>query len=118
MLVDDDETLRRLGARMLERLGYSVDTFACGEHAVTACSERANRAYEVAIVDMKMPGMGGIRTAQALIGASPTTRVVLSSGYSRQDTLDQWSGPPIEFLRKPYSLTALDQLLVRLTSNQ
>jgi CheY-like chemotaxis protein len=57
LIVDDDEALRQLLARRFQRLGMSVAEAADGEEAL---AKAGNAAFDVALLDLHMPGMTGI----------------------------------------------------------
>ena len=61
LLAEDNETNRQLFKRILEQGGHSVVTVADGEEAIEALEKDE---FDLCIVDMHMPNMGGIQTAQ------------------------------------------------------
>ena len=63
LVVDDDESLRRLCSRILASRGYEVHTAADGEEAVRKIQAQA---YRVVLLDLKMPGMDGIECLKRL----------------------------------------------------
>ncbi|MCR5878549.1 sensor histidine kinase [Phenylobacterium sp. J367] len=64
LYVDDDEGLRALVRRALERRGYVVDTAASGEEGQAKLLERA---YDIVALDHYMPGRGGFETLKAIL---------------------------------------------------
>lgn len=81
LLVDDEKTLRELGARTLARAGYTVETAASGEEALLAV-EKADKDFDLIIMDLGMPGMGGLKALEAILELRPAAKVVIASGYS------------------------------------
>lgn len=102
LLVDDDETLRRTGRRILERLGYRV--LLAGDGAEALALFRAH-AGEVALVisDLRMPGMGGLELATRLRGERAAVKVLIASGSMDPGTGDaELEGFPV--IGKPWGL--------------
>jgi len=78
LLVDDDETLRERLARAFRDRGMEVLTAASYEEAVGLATAQSP---ELAVVDLRMPGRGGMELVQTLRGIDPTTRIVVLTGY-------------------------------------
>ena len=111
LLVDDEKTLLTLGEAMLSRLGFAVLTAADGEEAVAAYREHKDEIVLV-LLDVTMPHMSGEETFHALQALDPGVRVVMTSGYSEQDTAARFAGKGMAgFVPKPYTL---EELAVRL----
>jgi two-component system cell cycle sensor histidine kinase/response regulator CckA len=81
MLVDDEEFIRALGARMFEESGYTVLLAADGESALELYRREQER-IDLVILDLIMPGMGGRKCLEELLRLDPDARVIISSGYS------------------------------------
>ncbi len=111
MVVDDEQTVRVVLERMLQRLGHDVAAFASGAEAVeyyrSAWSE-----VDAVILDIVMPGLGGGEVFDALAEINPDVQVVLASGF----TVDGEAAEILrrgarEFIQKPFRLTALSDAL-------
>jgi two-component system, cell cycle sensor histidine kinase and response regulator CckA len=111
LVVDDEEMLRRVNRRILERAGYRVMTASDGVDAVEVF--RAHRADIGAIVlDMAMPGMGGAECYAALRAVDPSARVILASGFAlEKEARDCLEAGALAFLEKPYSGDRLLELV-------
>ncbi len=108
LLADDNPTNREVLGRILERGGHTPTLVADGERALDALE---GAAYDIAIIDRNMPGMGGIETVQAirLIGDAGRGRmpVILLSADVTPDTkresleagADLFLGKPVEAAR-------------------
>ncbi len=81
LLVDDEESLRTLGALTLRKAGYRVTTAASGEEAL-ALHAGQGAELDLVVLDLGMPGMGGHRCLKELLARDPKLRVVIASGYS------------------------------------
>jgi PAS domain S-box-containing protein len=98
LLVDDEDAVRGLARRVLERGGYQVLEAANGEDALSALADHRGSVRAV-VLDLTMPGLGGEATLQRIRRDNPDLPVIVSSGYvpEEEGTL---AGVP--FLAKPY----------------
>jgi DNA-binding NtrC family response regulator len=103
LVVDDEESVRFVAKRMLERAGFEVVTAAGGEEALRMFRERGAE-IRAALVDMTMPGLDGQKTLVALRELDPGVPVVISSGYDAQNTNERLGDrkAPSAFIQKPY----------------
>jgi CheY-like chemotaxis protein len=107
LIVDDEDGVRRVAERMLARLGYATISAASGEEAI-AIYTAGTQAIDLVIADISMPGMSGIECFHALRAFDPDVRVVLSSGFEKQQSdLPGLTG----FIGKPYQLQELRTLI-------
>jgi PAS domain S-box-containing protein len=103
LVVDDDETVRRVARAVLEREGYIVLLARDGSEAVELFGREATRVRLV-LLDLTMPGMDGKETFQALRALRPDVPVLLSSGYEEHETTSRFAGAGLAgFVHKPYS---------------
>jgi nitrogen-specific signal transduction histidine kinase/CheY-like chemotaxis protein len=100
LVVDDEESIRVLARRVLERLGFSVWTAADGEEALRIFGRRADEVRAV-LLDATMPVLSGDETLRGLRAIRADVPILLSSGYtgSRQGARDDGA---TAFLQKPY----------------
>jgi CheY-like chemotaxis protein len=109
LLVDDEESIRGLGQRLLGRLGFHVLTAVDGRDALEVYVQHKDEIVLV-LLDLTMPRMGGEETLRELRRLDPEVRVVLSSGYAESEVTSRFSGDDIAgFVQKPYSLDDLKQ---------
>ncbi len=103
LLADDDDGVRTVGQLMLERLGYEVHLAKNGSEAVEAFSAAA-ADYALVITDVTMPGQPGPVVAREIRRIRPDVPVVLTSGYTVEDTM-QGLGPTdrVGFIHKPFT---------------
>ncbi|MHB9061518.1 MAG: hybrid sensor histidine kinase/response regulator [Desulfobacteria bacterium] len=114
LLVDDEESLLALGARMLEHLGFSVLTAADGLQAVDIYRERG-KEIDLVLMDLTMPHMDGAEALGELRRLNPEVRVVLASGYGHDDVASRFEGKRLDgVLQKPYTLANLREALAGL----
>jgi CheY-like chemotaxis protein len=107
LLVDDEEAIRMLGKRMLERCGFRVLTATNGREAVATYAEQQQEIVCV-LLDLTMPHMDGEETFRELRRLDHDVRVILSSGYNEQEVTQRFVGKGLAgFIQKPYQYAAL-----------
>jgi two-component system cell cycle sensor histidine kinase/response regulator CckA len=107
LLADDEETIRNLGRRMLQALGFEVITAADGREAVEkfiTCMD----TIDLVILDLTMPHTDGETCFRELRQLKPGVKVILSSGYNEQDIVNRFAGKGLAgFVQKPYTTKEL-----------
>ncbi len=78
LLVDDDEVLRERLAQAIRARGYEVRTAGSAEEALR---EAAKDSPEMAVLDLRMPGINGLDLLRELRKHDPSTRVLMLTGY-------------------------------------
>ncbi len=107
LLVDDEEVVRLVTGTFLEKLGYNVLMAEDGAEALELFQQHQNEVVCV-LLDLTMPNMDGTETFTELRKVKADVRVVLSSGYSEQELVDQFAGSGLAgFIQKPYEITLL-----------
>jgi two-component system, cell cycle sensor histidine kinase and response regulator CckA len=114
LLVDDEDSIRSVGKRILEQLGYEILLAENGSRALEIYQAHGDRVSLV-ILDMIMPGMGGRETYLQLQEINPRVKVLLSSGYSLNDEAQEIMTQGAQgFIQKPYRLDALSRKIAEL----
>jgi PAS domain S-box-containing protein len=111
LVVDDEESVREVVRRTLERFGYRVQLAAHGAEAVALF---AQRRAEVAVVltDMSMPVMDGPATILALQAIDPAVRIVGTSGLAANGHVAKAASAGVRhFVPKPYTAETLLRVL-------
>jgi len=108
LVIDDEDLVRDVVARMVEDLGYAVVTAADGQTGLALADERV---FDAALVDMTMPRMNGAEVVAALRVRHPALKVILCTGYDRDR-----KGPVAAdaYLPKPFRIEALESTLAKL----
>ncbi len=112
LVVEDNAVNQRVAAGMLARLGYACDVAGSGEEALSRL-ERAS--FDVVLMDVQMPGMGGLATTEAIrarLGARPLVIAMTASALQRDRAACVAAGMD-DFLAKPLDLDELAQCLAR-----
>jgi DNA-binding NtrC family response regulator len=116
LLVDDDDAVRELFARML-RSAYEVLEACSSKQARQAFDDYAGR-IDLLICDVVMPGGNGPQLAEALMAVDPTLRLLYVSGYPPDtEVLPGYPAPHIDFLQKPFSGRQLVARVASLLAN-
>ena len=107
LLVEDDESLRRLGERILRNSGYTVITAANGEEGLAAAGHYG-KPLDLLLTDVVMPGMSGRELGRELARRKQVRRILYMSGYTddeiaKHNVLEAG----IAFIYKPFTAEAL-----------
>lgn len=109
LLVDDEESVLKLGGKILDRLGYNILEARNGHEAVDVYRVHKNK-IDLVILDMIMPDMGGGAVYDRIKMIKPDVKVILSSGYSAEGQaaaiLERGCNG---FIQKPFSIKYLSQ---------
>jgi CheY-like chemotaxis protein len=111
LLVDDEEAVRLVAQRMLEKHGFAVLTASDGRQALEALRQ-AGGDIGVILADLNMPGMSGENLVQRMLALAPTARIVVSSSLEQNEIEASLASCPIAgFIQKPYRMATLIELL-------
>ena len=107
LVVDDEETVRAVSARMLEHCGFTVELAPDGREAVERFRQAPAR-YDLVLLDLTMPHLDGEETFRQLRHLRPGVRVLLMSGFNQQEAVSRFTGKGLAgFLQKPFEADAL-----------
>ena len=111
LFADDEEQVRDVGCRILERLGFSVVCARDGSEAVEAFAESPD-LFERVILDLSMPGMDGVETWAEMRKIKLDVSVVICSGHGRREILSRVApNVPAAVIEKPYEVAAMRDCL-------
>lgn len=117
LLMDDDEMVRTLMARRLERLGYAVDVAAEGGAAVASYRRglESGSPYAAVILDLRVrDGLDGAATIRELRALDPGVRAVVTTGQTDDPVLsDFWDYGFAAVLTKPCKLQDIEDVLAK-----
>ena len=107
LLVEDEDGLRRVAQRALERMGYRVITAADGMEALEAYRQQA-ASVDLIITDVVMPKLGGLALYRTLRQEGHSVRFLFTSGYAAHEIVqgDLPEGD-LSLLQKPWTLADL-----------
>src|SRR5919112_1121945 len=100
LVVDDEEIMRDVLETLLSAEGYRVDLAKTGEEGLEAYGRRP---YDLVLLDVSMPGMGGLRALDEILKADPEAVVVMITAYATFDTaVAAWERGAFNCVRKPF----------------
>jgi len=107
LLVEDDEKVRRVAQRILEKQGYDIIEARNGEEAIEICKE-IKKPVHLVLTDVVMPEMGGRELIERIKEVCKDFKVLYMSGYTddvilRHGILEEG----IAFIQKPFTLESL-----------
>jgi two-component system, OmpR family, KDP operon response regulator KdpE len=108
LVVDDDPQIRRVMKATLVGHGYEVVEARTGEDALARISEEAPN---LVLLDMNLPGMGGLETCQAIRAGSDIPVVILSVRNSEKDKVAALDAGADDYVTKPFGI---EELLARI----
>ncbi len=110
LVVDDEPQIRRSLQVNLESKGYAVETAETGEEAIAAFH---NRRPDVIILDMILPGMGGVEVVRRIRESSAVPIIVLSAVGEEPRKVEALETGADDYITKPFGM---EELLARLRS--
>src|SRR5437763_16574330 len=100
LVVDDEEIMRDVLETLLSAGGYRVDLAKTGEEGLEAYGRRA---YDVVLLDVSMPGMGGLRALEEFLKLDAEAVVIMITAYATFDTaVSAWERGAAGCIRKPF----------------
>jgi CheY-like chemotaxis protein len=107
LIVEDEEEVRKLTAKILEMQGYRILETSNGDDALLAC-ERRKGPIHLMLADIVMPGMSGSELAKLLEPLYPEIKILYMSGYTdnaivRHGVLEKG----VNYIQKPFTMEAL-----------
>jgi two-component system cell cycle sensor histidine kinase/response regulator CckA len=107
LLVEDEDAVRSVAARVLLNQGYTVIQARNGEEALDLLHDLGD-SIDLVLTDVVMPDMGGLALAEKLKATKPELRLLYMSGYSEADKLQPgMNNFQFPFLQKPFSAESL-----------
>ncbi len=107
LLTEDDESVRDLASRVLQRQGHSVLEARDGQEALQLFANHSGPIHML-VTDVVMPGTSGKVLAEELTQARPDLKVLFMSGYTDEAIVHHGVlEPGVAFLQKPFSPTDL-----------
>lgn len=100
LVVDDEEIMRDVLESLLSSEGYRVDLARDGEEGLEKFRERP---YDLVLLDVAMPGMGGIQALEEILKIDPEAVVVMITAYATFETaMTAWQMGAFNCIRKPF----------------
>ncbi|MBN2079023.1 MAG: response regulator [Spirochaetes bacterium] len=122
LLMDDEEMILKAAGRLINKIGYLVDTALNGETAIALYRESMARSepYDAVILDLTVPGgMGGLDVLKSLREIDAGVRAIVSSGYSNDPVMSDYKSYGfVDYVIKPYTVQTLSEILSRVTGKK
>jgi DNA-binding NtrC family response regulator len=109
LFADDEKSLQEFMQSELPRLGHEVTVCPDGRTAVKTLEKNT---FDVAILDLRMPGMGGIEVLTQLKQLAPDTEAIVMTGHASQETaIDALRLGAFDYITKPCRLSEIEAVL-------
>ena len=113
--MDDEESLRSLTQKMLERLGYKVETVKDGAEAIGTYKKHMDlgKPFDGVILDLTIKGgMGGDQAIKELIKIDPDVKAIVCSGYFNDPVMANYKEHGFRgAMAKPFQTADLERVL-------
>jgi CheY-like chemotaxis protein len=107
--VEDEEAVRKMAARLLQRRGYRMLVAENGKEALRLAEAHPGE-IDLLLTDMTMPRLNGLDLARRMAELLPGLPIVFMSGYTESPVpAGRIGDSPTAFVHKPFSLDALVQ---------
>jgi len=115
-VVDDEQVIRDLFARILTVKGHEVISVDNGNDALQKVMEQS---FDIVFTDIVMPGTDGIATFKALRKLKPNLPIVIMTGYAVENKIEEaMSLGAVDYLYKPFDISEIILILKRLERNK
>jgi DNA-binding NtrC family response regulator len=111
LICDDEEIMRDVLETVLSSAGYKADLAKTGEEAIEAYE---NKPYDVVLMDVSMPGMGGLTALEKLIQMDEDAVVLMVTAFATFETaISAWEKGAKGCIRKPFKNEQILALVAR-----
>ncbi len=109
LVVDDEESIRELVAEVFSRRGWDIEVAESAEEGVELV---AKKKFDVVVSDIMMPGINGLKFLEYIKELSPSTAVILITGYPSIDiAVDAVKSGAFDFIVKPFTVDKLELIV-------
>lgn len=120
LVIDDDHAIRNMMAVFFKQVRYEC---VLANNAVDGIARAENERFDVALIDMNMPGVDGLEAVKAISHIKPPIPIIAMSGgsattsYADYDVLAKGVGAQL-FLAKPFGLAQLMEAIANVLANR
>ena len=104
LVVDDDPQIRRVMRSTLSTHGYEIDDARSGEDGL---QELRNSSYDLVLLDMNMPGMGGMEACRLIRSSSEVAIIMLTVNNTERQKVEALDAGADDYITKPFSTPEL-----------
>jgi DNA-binding NtrC family response regulator len=116
LYADDEKSLQEFMQDELPRLGHEVTVCPDGRTAVKTLEKNT---FDVAILDLRMPGMGGIEVLEQLKQVAPDTEAIVMTGHASQETaIEALRLGAFDYITKPCRLSEIEAVLLKVAERR
>lgn len=102
LIIDDDDQLRKSFVKLLTEEGYSVESAPSGEDGLKRIGEKMP---DLVVLDMRLPGMNGFETFQAIHQVEPKLPVIIMTAYGTTETaIEATKMGAFDYVLKPFDI--------------
>jgi len=112
LLVDDEQKFATMLAKRLALRGIDIDYVYTGDDAI---AKAGTQSYDVAVLDVKMPGIGGIELKRKLKELDPCLKIIFLTGHGSKTDFETGSAEAACYLAKPIQIDELIKILREVT---
>ena len=112
LLVDDEQKFATMLAKRLALRGIEIDYVYAGDDAIAKAQAQH---YDVAILDVKMPGIGGIELQRKLNKLDSSLKIIFLTGHGSSSDFETGSAKAAFYLAKPIQIEELIKILHEVT---
>src|SRR5580704_15917771 len=115
MIVDDERAIREVCREVAQSLGFTTSVADSAEHAYRVME---SQNVDVLLLDLKLPGAGGLEALHRIKERRPDSVVVVVTGYGTvQSAVQAMKNGAYDYVTKPFSMDELRMLLDRVASH-
>ena len=108
LLVDDEASFVETLAKRINKRGLKVETALSGAWAMDKLDDGGASAYDVVILDVKMPGMDGLETLAMIKSRHPNVEVIMLTGHATvESAIEGMKAGAYDYLMKPCEMELL-----------
>jgi DNA-binding NtrC family response regulator len=105
LVVDDEEQFLKVFSQRLEGKGMKVDTASSGEDAMKRVK---NKEFDAIILDLVMPGMGGLETLNRIKKENPDVQIIVLTGHGTiEKGVEAIKAGAVDFMEKPVDINMI-----------
>ncbi len=108
LIIDDEESIRKSVAAVLEAKGYLVDTAESGQEAI---EKSKTRAYNLALIDIRLPDMEGTDLLTAFKNTPDMVKIIVTGYPSLQNAIEALNRGADGYVVKPFAVEVLLELV-------
>jgi two-component system, NtrC family, response regulator HydG len=116
LIIEDDKRLREILKKILDRKGFRVDLATNGSDGIAKIKQDF---YDVALTDLKMPGIDGIEVLRAIKRISPETYVIIMTAYGTIDSaVEAMRNGAFDYVTKPFKTEEISIVLEKASEDR